>query len=172
MKSVEYLRFGVFDMLSQFANQISTQVDKMIIGGALGAHALGIYTIAWELIVLPFSYINRIINNTAYPIFSSIKKESQRIGKYYLEIMSVLIPLHAFIYLLIGILGPTLVYYFYGANWSEAGIIVSILAIAGWIKAVANPGSNIIMANGRTDVGLLLEFVLEYSNWPIDLLIY
>ncbi|MBK7409694.1 MAG: oligosaccharide flippase family protein [Saprospirales bacterium] len=68
-----FLTFAAFETGSLTINSLSTQIDKAIIGRLLGPHILGLYTIAWELIVLPTGRINPILMRVAYPVFSKIQ---------------------------------------------------------------------------------------------------
>jgi teichuronic acid exporter len=69
----EHLKFGynvfIFNVLNFFAQQL----DVLVIGKLLGEKQVGIYLLAFNLILKPVSLLVQIFNKTIYPILTKVK---------------------------------------------------------------------------------------------------
>ncbi|WP_166383417.1 lipopolysaccharide biosynthesis protein [Polaribacter sp. 11A2H] len=69
----EHLKFGynvfIFNVLNFFAQQL----DVLLIGKLLGEEQLGIYLLAFNLILKPISLLVQIFNKTIYPVLTKVK---------------------------------------------------------------------------------------------------
>lgn len=153
------VRFGAFEAANQMANLVSAQVDKLIIGRLLGAELLGLYSIAWELIILPIARINPVITRVAFPVYARLQNDPVTLNRYYTQSVSVLMLFNIPVLLGIGLVAEEFLYLFYGPQWVAAGTTLSILAVTGIAKAMGNPGGGILLARGRSDLGFYWNVV-------------
>lgn len=72
-----YIGFGLYQMGERSVNYFSSNVDYLVIGRFFGAEILGIYTMAYELVVRPLSKINPVLTRVAFPIFAKKQSDSQ-----------------------------------------------------------------------------------------------
>ena len=147
------IRFGLFEAGNQLANLASTQVDKVLIGRLLGAELLGLYTIAWELIVFPIARINPIITKVAFPVYARLQHETARLSRYYRRAVSTLLLINVPALLGMAVVAEEFLEVFYGPTWTPAATALSILALTGILKTLGNPSGGILLAKGRSDVG-------------------
>ena len=151
--------FGLFQTGEKVINYFGAQVDKLIIGRYLGMDALGLYNMAWNIIIFPILRINPVFTQVAFPIFSKIQNMPEQLNRYYGKMLSMIMlinfPLMAGLFLS----ADEIVRLFYGPGWERTAPIIRILAAAGLLKSFANPGWTVILAKGRADVGFYLNIV-------------
>jgi PST family polysaccharide transporter len=128
-----------FDLVNYWARNL----DQLLIGRFAGANALGIYSRAYTLMLLPLNQVSRVVGSVMFPALSCIQDDKPRVKRAYLKAIGLI----AFLTF------PTMVGLFavadhfvlalLGAKWSETipilklfcwvGLIQSILASVGWI---------------------------------------
>jgi O-antigen/teichoic acid export membrane protein len=177
--SKKLIRFGFFETGSLLTNYISANIDKLIIGKLLGTAALGIYTIIWELIMVPLGRLNPIFTKIAFPVFSKIQEDSNVLKSWYEKLSKVVVLVNTPIYLMLAYLSYETLLHFYGAEWISGSGVLSWMAVVGWIKSISNPGAVVILARGRSEVGFywnlgwaILIGILLYGfiSWRPDLI--
>jgi O-antigen/teichoic acid export membrane protein len=152
-KAKPLIRFGFFESGSLLTNFISANIDKIIIGKILGTGALGIYTIIWELIMVPIGRINPIFTKIAFPIFSKIQDHSDKLKSWYEKLSKVILLVNTPIYILLSFFAFEALTIFYGDEWAVGATTLSWMAIVVWIKAFGNPGAVVILAKGKSEIG-------------------
>ncbi len=150
----QMLRFGSFQTLSALVNFTNTNIDKALIGGFLTTHELGCYYLAWNLMLLPMSKINPIINRVTFPVFSKINNNKERLEKYYEKSIMLILIIAVPIYLILGLFSTEIISFMYGEKWIESAGPLSILFGVGILKSLGNPGGSVLLAKGRSDINL------------------
>ncbi|WP_169823937.1 teichuronic acid biosynthesis protein TuaB [Bacillus marinisedimentorum] len=159
-----YLNFGLNQMGSRIVSYFASNVDYMLIGRYLGSEALGIYTVAYQLIVIPVSKINPIITKVAYPVFSKEQDNNKTVGSGFIQI-SKLLSVVTFP-LLVGMMAtsPVLVPVVFGDKWLEAAPLIQILALLGILRVLMNPNGSVLLAKGRAGLVFVWDFFVAASN--------
>jgi len=149
----ELYSFGFYQMGERSINYISANIDKLIIGKVLGMQALGFYNMAWQMIIFPLSKINPVVNNVAFPVYAKVQDDTLALNKYYAITVKTLslitVPLLAYL----SIFSFEIVFIAFGPGWEEAASLITILAYVGILKALANPGGAILLAQGYANIG-------------------
>ncbi len=161
-----YLGFGLRQSIQRSINYITGNSDFLIIGTKFGAHDLGIYTLAYNLITLPFSRLNGVLSRVFFPVFSRAAhdREALRAGFFDLQKASGMLTLPA--------LGAVVVLCrpgiaaFLGGDWSETVVIVQLLCIVGATRAVGMTSGPLVLATGRVDLGLTWSLVVVSIQIP------
>lgn len=159
-----FIRFGVFQMGERLLNFYYTNVDYLIIGRFLGSELLGIYTIAYQIVIEPFSRINPILTRVAFPIFSRRQSDDDALGRGYCELSKMVAFLTFPILALMATTAPLFVPLILGAKWNAAITIIQILIILGAIRSLINPLGSILYAKGRTDFAFLWNLIAATLN--------
>jgi O-antigen/teichoic acid export membrane protein len=146
------LRFGAYESGSLSINVLNVQIDKIIIGRLLGPHSLGLYTLAWELIVIPAGKINSILTRITYPVFSRIQQEAGKLNRYFINTLRALIFITFPLLAGLSLTAKDFLREVFGGQWEGAGVALSILAIAGIFKAFTSPAAIVLLAKGRADI--------------------
>jgi PST family polysaccharide transporter len=148
------LNFGANVFGASVVNYVKRNFDYLIIGRILGAEALGYYTLAYKLMLVPVRKIGGVINNTFFPSFSQIKNQPLKIKKYYLKVLSMIalitFPMMAGLF----IVAPEFINLVYGSDWSQAIIVIQILTIVGALQSLSTTAGTIYYSQGRADISL------------------
>lgn len=147
------LQFGFFQTGTAVVNFLSANIDKLLIGKLLGPYSLGLYTIAWNLVLMPLRKINPMVNKIAFPVFSRIQEEATRVSNYYTNAVLLLMFINFPILLFLILNAHEFLHFLYGQKWLAASPVLSILAVVGLLKSFANPGGSLILSKGRADIG-------------------
>ena len=148
-----FLQFGSFQMGERTVNFLRANIDYMIIGRFLGPEALGYYSLAYRIITFPMSKINPAITRVAFPIFSSIQDDNERIRIGYCEIIKFLSMIAFPMLAGIIVVAPDFIPVFYGAKWEPSVMVVQILCMVGMVWVVLDPTGSVLLAKGKANIG-------------------
>lgn len=146
------LRFGVFVYGEQILNFLTRNLDNIIIGRFLGAEALGYYSLAYSLMLLPVSRITDTVTRVVFPAFSLIQRDDARLRAGYVKIVRyvslITFPMMA------GMLAvaPQLIVAVYGPKWLPAAPVLQIFCLVGALQSIVALSSTVQYAKGRTDI--------------------
>lgn len=144
--------FGFSMNLTGFnlVNYFSRNVDYLLVGKFLGSEALGFYTLAYKLMLVPLQNFSVVIAKVTFPAFSKVQSNLELIRSTYLKMVR-LIGLFAF---------PLMIYLFYvaedfviiafGMKWEPSIAIIHIMCFCGMIQAVGTTVGNIRLALGES----------------------
>ncbi|MGG3643099.1 teichuronic acid biosynthesis protein TuaB [Bacillus gobiensis] len=154
----EFFSFGGFQLASRLVNRIGANIDMILIGRFLGAEALGIYNLAYQIVTIPVLKINPIITRVAFPIFSKHQNDHKVISEGFLNMTKML----SFITfpLLIGLIAVSELFIevFFGERWLVAIPVLNVLAIVGILRVIMNPNGSVLLAKGRADLAFYWDF--------------
>ena len=128
---------------------------------------LGVYNIAKDLITRPFQLINSISSNVFSSAFAKIQHNTCAVLDNYrklLKIVSILtiplfIGLFAFSDLVVGIL--------YASEYKDVAVFLRIMSLIGICSSITSQGAPIMIAKGRTDLGLRWTIIRIVLNTTI-----
>jgi teichuronic acid exporter len=147
-----YLSFGLYQMGMRLSIYLGSNMDYILIGRFMGAKALGIYTIAYQLVVIPQLRINPIFNKVAFPIYAKRRHDDSALRTGLLE-LTRMISLVAFPLMLgLAIVAPQFVPAVFGAQWEGSVPVVQVLCALGALYALANPQGSIFLVKDRADL--------------------
>lgn len=145
--------FGVYQLGERTLNYFSGQFDTIIIGKLLGAHALGFYTIAKNLVMKPQQIINPIITRVTFPLMAKFQNDEVSLKKTYLNTSNYLAAINFPLHIGMAILAEPLTVLLFGHQWMDAVILVRILAVYAMVRSTYNPVGSLLLAKGRADLG-------------------
>jgi O-antigen/teichoic acid export membrane protein len=138
--------------------QAGRNLNNLLIGRVLGAAALGTYSLATNVILVPFARIAGPLQQVFFPAFSRMTDDRERIADVWIRatrlVACVSIPALAGLI----VLAPDFVAVLLGKKWSEAVPVIQILAVVGMIHSVQTLSGEVLLAVGRA--GWLLRFTL------------
>lgn len=145
----EMLGFGGNITGFNIINYFYRNADNILIGKFLGATALGFYTKAYGLLMLPINQLRNPINSVAIPSLSRLQSEPERFRKYYSKVISViaLITMPLMVYL--AIYAEDVIRLVLGQQWLPAVSIFRILAVAAVIQPVSATKGLIFVSLGQ-----------------------
>jgi len=163
-------RFGGHVSGSVLFGQLTQNVDNLLVGRYLGAAALGIYSLAYSVMLAPFTRLTSPLQEILYAAFSRIQDEPARLANIWLRanrlMGAVAIPL------LLGLVAvaPDLIPLVFGSQWEKAVPVVQVLAWVGILEALQGLNASVLLARDRSRtylrfsallfVGSLVAFVI------------
>jgi teichuronic acid exporter len=162
----EYMAFGAYQLASRLVNRIGSNIDVILIGRFMGAEALGIYNLAYQIVTIPVLKINPIITRVAFPVFSKSHQNQVLLTDGFLH-MTKLLSLVSFP-ILMGLTAVSNVFILtiFGEKWMDAVPIVQIMAIVGILRVLMNPNGSIIFAKGKANIAFYWDaaVLIVYSS--------
>ena len=125
----ELLFFGGGFTLAHFFNYCANQGDYFIVGRFMGSEPLGIYTRAYQLMMLPAKYFGQVLSAVMFPVMSKIQDKRQQLTKTYLASIAMVTLVCAPLSVLMVTTASEIVGVLLGPKWSNTVIPFQILAI-------------------------------------------
>lgn len=133
-------------------NYWSRNADNLLIGRMISADALGLYSRAYMLMMLPLSQITSILSTVMFPVFSSIKHQPQRIASAYARAVGMVTFLAFPVSLGMFVIADPLIPILFGEQWTGAVSTLRILCWVSLIQVMANPTGWIFTSLGKTGI--------------------
>ena len=159
-------RFGLPFACANFINYILLNIDYALIGHLMGAVALGVYVLAFNVASWPGSLLGTMLNNVTMPAFSRVKHDADLLKK---AIASALRAVSLVVMPICGMtmaLARPLILTLYGAQWESAIDVLSVLSLYGAISIVCVLFANILASLGRTRSMLVIQLIWIGALFP------
>lgn len=157
-----FIGFGLFQTGERTVNFLSERLDQILIGNLLGAKALGFYYFAFRLVLQPISRINPVITKVAFPVFSKVQHDNERLRKGYIKVINFLTTINAPLLIGLAAVAPIAVPFIFGTKWAESVILIQVLSFVALLRSTGNPIGSLQLAKGHADLGF---------KWNVFLLI-
>jgi len=135
-----------FNVMQYFARNS----DNALIGKFWGAYELGLYSRAYQMLLMPMQQINAPLAAVAVPALSRLADSPERYRNAYLKILEKLVmitmPLCAFMIAT----SDWLVLFLLGPQWENSGTIFMLLGIAAMIQPVTKTSWWLFSTQGRS----------------------
>ncbi len=138
--------------------QAGRTVISVMIGRVLGAAALGTYTLATTVILMPFTRIAGPLQQVFFPAFARMSDDRERMADIWIRATRLVgaISLPALVGLVI--VAPEFVNVVLGERWEQATDVIRILAAVGIIQSLHTLNAEVLLALARA--GTLMRFTL------------
>jgi O-antigen/teichoic acid export membrane protein len=130
--------------------------DNLLVGRFLGAPALGAYSVAYNLMLVPVERIAGPIRQVLFPAFSRIQDDARRLTSAWLRVSRLVAAVCAPAMVGMMILAPDFVPIVLGERWDRAIPVIQILAWVGLLQAVESLNGSLLVARDRS--ATLLRF--------------
>jgi O-antigen/teichoic acid export membrane protein len=168
--SREHLRelfgFGSKVMGMNVMTFLNRRSDDLLIGAVLGAKALGIYSVAYRLLVLATDVLTMTIQRVALPVFARVQGDPLRLRSAVLQAVRQSLAAAAPTFLLMSALAAPIVHVFFGGTWDDAIPVLRVLALIGVVQAGMMIGATALIATGNPRKSLTLSMIDAASNVP------
>jgi PST family polysaccharide transporter len=143
------LGFGANITAFNFVNYFSRNLDNILIGKYWGSDALGIYSKAYSLLMLPLKTIRGPINSVAYPAMCKLQNHPESFRDYYRKTVNLLAWLSMPLTALLWLVAPDLIEVMLGKEWSSVAPIFAWLAVASFIQPASSFIGSVQMSLGH-----------------------
>jgi O-antigen/teichoic acid export membrane protein len=153
--------FGGNVAVSYLIFNLNRSVDNILIGWYWGAAPLGLYSRAYNLLMLPVRQLNAPVASVAVPAFSKLQDDPERYARYYLRSINLItwisMPLFGFLF----VAAQPVIILILGAKWWEAAPVFQILAISALGQMLFESIVWLLVSRGQS--GRLLKLLLLIS---------
>ncbi|MEX0681341.1 MAG: MOP flippase family protein [Balneolales bacterium] len=162
----KFVRFGRFQIGERVLIFLNSRLDQLMIGGLIGPHALGIYTIAHSFVITPTVRINQIISSVMFPVFARMQEQAQMLRNNYLKLVKVVTMLNTPILLGMILVAPLFIPLLFDDQWHDSIYILQILGVYALIRSTGAPSGSLQLAKGRADLGFKWNLFLMVVSAP------
>ena len=145
-------------------NYWSRNADNLLIGRMIGSEALGLYSKAYSIMLLPLNNISRVISKVMFPSFSLIQEDKKQIRNLYLKttrlIAFITFPMMAGL----SILSESFVLATFGKDWIEMAPLISILSVLGAFQSILSLNGVIYNSLGKSHLAFRITLVFSIIN--------
>ncbi|MBA2562698.1 MAG: oligosaccharide flippase family protein [Chitinophagaceae bacterium] len=145
-----FLRFGsgiaAFDLINYF----SRNLDNVLIGKYTGPVALGLYSKAYQLLMLPITLLRNPLNSVALPALSSLQSDKEKFRSFYKRFVFTLSFFSMPLVIYLAVFSEELILLLLGEKWTSASYVFKLLAISSFIQPVETTRGLIMTSTGKT----------------------
>lgn len=144
-------RYGIGLTGFSVVNYWARAADKLLIGRMIGSEALGLYSRAYSLMLLPMTQVINVLAPVMFPALAAMQHDRDRVRKVFLRVINLLSFITFPMMLgLVAVAEPFVVSLF-GEQWGEIVPLVQLLSFVGLMQTINNPTGWIYKSQGRTD---------------------
>jgi len=118
-----------YNFIAGIVWEVNDRVDRFFISKMMESRLLGVYSMSYSLTQKPVNLTGTFIQMIGLASFSKIKSDVQKVGHYIVRSTEVLAMLMIPIFFGLASVAPDLVPLLLGPQWSEAVVVIQILAI-------------------------------------------
>jgi O-antigen/teichoic acid export membrane protein len=147
----EVLRFGRWIGLSTLVTFLAGQSDRLALGLLAPLSAVGVYSIASGLALLPREVAGRMADSVILPFLSrSLRDDPHALSAALRRIRALFLPIGLLISASIAILAPLFFELLYDDRYQEAVQLAPLIVLLGWIGASQIPLQRALLALGSS----------------------
>lgn len=150
-------KFGLSAWAGTMLNTVSFNADFVLIGRFMGPRALGLYSMAWELLRFVPDRLHRVAGRVTMPLFCRLQDNNDELGNAYGDFIEQIARIWLPIVCCVLISAPELLETLYGPKWIPAAtplrLLVPGLAAIGLSMGIGS----IYYAKGHPEVDILLH---------------
>jgi O-antigen/teichoic acid export membrane protein len=130
-QAVEFYRYGRHIFRFTAVDYVIAQADKAMVGKLMGPEPLGLFSFASRLASMPARSLFGIVYRVAFPLFSRIQDETDRLRSAFTRSIGMTALLAAPVYAGLWAVGDDLVRVCLGEQWAEMSDSFRILCLGG-----------------------------------------
>lgn len=150
------IKFGLDLFYFNIIDYFYKNLDKILIGKFHGSCSLGLYSRAYQLMMMPITNLKNPMVQVVMPALSRLQNEPEAYRNYYIKFLSALafvtMPIVAFLY----VCSDQIINIVLGTQWMEASQLFKILAFVAFVQPVSSTSQIVLVSTGRTRRYLVL----------------
>lgn len=148
--------FSFYQFLFEFINFFTRNLDKLIIGKALGMNSLGIYEKSYRLMQLPMQNVTAVINPVLQPTLRDLETDKAELSKKYIKIVQFIAIISFPAGIALAGMSKDVIRLFFGEQWDSAIPVFSILALSLPLQMILSTSGAIYLVCNNTRMLFLL----------------
>ena len=171
------VRFALRIAGGRWARLLEIFLLSLLVGKLVGVEALGAWSFAMSMVILPLTVITIPIAEVLFSAFSRLRGERERVAALWLEslrlLAAVVMPLLAGLV----IVAPDLIPVAFGAHWRVSVAIIQILSVYVLVRCLQSWNSPVLDAAGKPHVTLWTQVaalcltpvaVVAGAQWSVE----
>ncbi|GAC1587877.1 MAG: lipopolysaccharide biosynthesis protein [Acidimicrobiales bacterium] len=150
----ELSRFSAFLTADRLVGFGTGNADNIVVGRVLGASALGYYSLAYRVVLLPLQRFGEVVASSTYPALSAVQDDVERLRTGYADATQLISAVCFPLTIGFAVTAPISVPLVLGHRWVPAVATVQILALSGPVLSVNRLSGVLARAVGRVSWSL------------------
>ncbi|MDY0143631.1 MAG: lipopolysaccharide biosynthesis protein [Bacteroidales bacterium] len=135
-----------FNVINYFARNL----DNVLIGRYHGSGALGLYSKAYQLLMMPITNLRNPMTSVAMPALSRMQNDPEQYLNYYMKFVSILSFLSMPLVVFMGVCSDKIISLLLGPQWLGASELFKILAFVAFIQPVVSTQGLVMITTGKS----------------------
>lgn len=165
------LRYGAFQAGTQLVSQLRMQADQLIVGKALGAEMLGVYSLAKDLIGYPLRFVQPLVARLMLPALAIHQRDAAALRVEFVRGLRATAVFCGIIYAALALLAPWVVGILYGDGFAAVATLVPLMTLFGALRPLGQNAGMLAQATGRTRNEFVWNLRVSLVTWVPNLLI-
>lgn len=162
---VELVRFGRWILLSSAITFLAQSGDRLFLPKLLDITSLSFYAIAMSLAQIPTQFFGQIATRVLFPVYSEManKGGKERVGKAITRFAAI----SSYVYIvpiIMVFVAEFVIDFLYDARYSQAGGVLSLLAISSFIRMMRWSQDGLLLAVGNSRSHMMVN-IARISTW-------
>ena len=159
----EMFNFGGHAAADSVLGYWARNLDNLLIAKFLGDFALGVYSKAYSVMLLPLVNFSQVASKVLFPSFASIQHDKPQIKRIYLRITRIIAFVAFPIMAILWALSENFVYVVFGAAWVAMIPVLEILCWLGIPQSILALNGSIYHSLGRADLAFRIGLFLKLN---------
>lgn len=155
--------FGINLAGTQALNYFVRQFGNLIVGKYLGASALGLFSRAYVIMMLPTINVTSVLAKVMFPSLAAIQGQRERTAAIYLKVATVIAMVVFPVMCFMTVMTKDVVLLLLGEKWLDVVPILQVLAPAGMIQSIIALNGSLFLSQGRADLQFRIGLVLKLN---------
>ncbi len=155
------IAFGGHVAASYLIYNMNRSADNVLIGWYWGAGPLGLYSRAYNLLMLPMRQLSAPIGSVLVPAFSRLQHDPERFARYYLRAINLVMWMSAPLFGFLLVAAEPVIVLTLGNQWRQAAPVFQILAISAWGQLLLDSTIWSFVSRGKSERLLKLLLVIS-----------
>lgn len=171
------VRYGLSVASAMLLSKLVFDVDYIVVGRALGADALGYYTLAFRLPELGILSVFFVVSAVAFPVYRQAAGDRARLQRGYLSAVRLQSAYGAAAGAGLAVLAPAVVLVVFGPQWRPSIVPLTALAVYAALRSLGAGANDVYKALGRPGLAvwmsllrlaLLVPALIVSTRWGIE----
>ena len=155
----EIFKFGAGLTLLRFFNQLSNQVDKLIIGKGMSVSVLGLYERSLFIAIMPRVYVGNTLDGVLFSTLSRLQSDTEKVQFIFLRLISLMVLFIGYISVTICFFAQEVILVTLGEKWLEATPILQILAFLIFFQIFSRFSDTLVRAKNELYKSSIVKFL-------------
>ncbi len=147
-----YVKYSFNVLFFNLINFITQKIDVILIGKFFGDVQLGIYILAVNIVVMPFSQLAQIFSKTVFPLFSKYSNNKAALKESYLKISVILFIIVSPFAIVFAFINAPIINFLLGEKWVLAIPLIPIFCFQIFRNSIVSPVGTIFLVTNRPDI--------------------